>query len=686
MAVSLSVVSGQGYLNHNERKFSRKNIDKNRSYLNQQIYGNSLEKAYEKLFFNSIEEYNKNQKRLDRKKTVDGYLQELENGKHKRGAEKPFYETIIQIGDKDTCGIIEHPQEAERAKQAILKYLDTWKERNPNLHVFNATLHMDEATPHMHIDYIPVATGYKQGIKVRNSLSKALENQGLGKGKGQFDNASIKWHEQERQALSEIAQEFGFEIEVKGDKRNRLTVAEYKAVSDKLEKRLEKNAEVDLNELIVMGKVILSKDKFDKVEQIAEDVEKIKEVNKVIHEKLQDEQKQLKEKFENIGVISKQLKGRERILDEREKELQDRESKCEELEVSLTEKYREEVEALQFKFEHEVLNRAIELNRLIENQRNLKKKESELLEREKALKIKENEYELIKEYLPKAKELLESEKEQARIILTQKAKEEQDLAKDKEFLREDIFIVNKKENLEPQGDKFGLSYHGKQTVITIYENGVAVDLNSHCYHISDIAQYDKENGKLSINGLTWTLSEGSQKKSVNAFISEEKRLSYDKHQAWYKVAACSQNTEREPQGNSCGFSYNGHSAFRIYENGVVIDVNQKKYNLTDFAKVQIDKGSIFVVDANWKITDDIKPLMESAYKAEGNRIRDLAKKAQITIEKQFIEHGCKKVSEKGKSQSAAQNKALKEDKIEKKKKSTITFSRPKDNGRGGLSR
>ena len=75
MAVSLSVVSGQGYLNHNERKFSRKNIDRNRSDLNKQIYGESLENAYEKLFSNSIAEYNKNQKRADRKKTLEGYLQ-----------------------------------------------------------------------------------------------------------------------------------------------------------------------------------------------------------------------------------------------------------------------------------------------------------------------------------------------------------------------------------------------------------------------------------------------------------------------------------------------------------------------------------------------------------------------------------------------------------------------------------
>ena len=686
MAVSLSVVSGQGYLNHNERKFSRKNIDRNRSDLNKQIYGESLENAYEKLFSNSIAEYNKNQKRADRKKTLEGYLQELENNKHKRGAEKPFYETIIQIGDKDTCGIIEHPQEAERAKLAILKYLDTWQERNPNLHVFNATLHMDEATPHMHIDYIPVATGYKQGIKVRNSLSKALENQGLGKGKGQFDNASIKWHEQERQALSEIAQEFGFEIEVKGDKRNRLTVAEYKAVADKLEKRLNDSLETDLHKTTFAGKVILSEKSFDKIEEIVESTEKLKEMNKVINEKLIEREREVEEQSKINGKITKSLRLRELTLEKREKYVETREAYCDKLEKSLKEEYKCALQDLEHRYELELVEKAIQMSQLLNIQREHDRRETKLKEREQALRIKEYEYELIKDYLPKAKELLEEERRQQKLELEQKEKEIQDLAKDREYLEQDIFIAHRKDTIEPQGSEFGLLNHGKQRVFTVYENGVAVDLDSHRYYISEIAKYDNESGKLSISGIEWNLSETSQKKAINAFESEEKRIENERYQLWYKVASESPITERAAEGRSHGFLYSNKDAFRIYENGIVVDAQNKAYNLTDFATINLKNNTISVVNATWTIRDQYKDLIEVAYKSEQSRLLNMAKKAEIATKKAFINKEGIKVSEFENNLLEVKKEALKEIKIEQEKKSTITFSRPKDNGRGGFSR
>ena len=57
----------------------------------------------------------------------------------------------------------------------------TFQERNPNLYLFNCVMHLDEATPHLHIDYIPVANGYKTGMKTRNSLTKALQQMGFAK-------------------------------------------------------------------------------------------------------------------------------------------------------------------------------------------------------------------------------------------------------------------------------------------------------------------------------------------------------------------------------------------------------------------------------------------------------------------------------------------------------------------------
>lgn len=74
--------------------------------------------------------------------------------------------------------ILNHPEQAEKAKEVLQEYFHEFEKNNPNIHVFNAKIHMDEKTPHMHIDFIPVADGYKTGMPKRNSYSKALEQQG----------------------------------------------------------------------------------------------------------------------------------------------------------------------------------------------------------------------------------------------------------------------------------------------------------------------------------------------------------------------------------------------------------------------------------------------------------------------------------------------------------------------------
>ena len=243
MGVGVSFSQNKGNLSHNERKFYTNNIDIDRSKDNLQFYSLSLEEAYKEYFGNAIDEYNRTQKRKDRLKSVDKYLFELRENEHKKGAEKPFYEIVVQIGDKNTCNILNNKEQAENAKNVLIEYVKGWQVRNPNLRVFNATIHMDETTPHLHLDYIPVATGYKQGLKVRNSLSKALECQGLGKGVGRNDNASIRWQKQEREVIKDLAINHGFEIEEKGVDRPHLSVSEYKRASDDLNERIERNLE-----------------------------------------------------------------------------------------------------------------------------------------------------------------------------------------------------------------------------------------------------------------------------------------------------------------------------------------------------------------------------------------------------------------------------------------------------------
>lgn len=134
----------------------------------------SLEQAYDKCFGQALRDYNAAQKRKDHRK--ENYMKEIENSGNK---EKTFYENIVQIGKKDDTPVVgadgKLTEEAKAAIEILEQYVKTFQERNPNLYLFNCVMHLDEATPHLHIDYIPVANGYKTGMKTRNSLTKALQ-------------------------------------------------------------------------------------------------------------------------------------------------------------------------------------------------------------------------------------------------------------------------------------------------------------------------------------------------------------------------------------------------------------------------------------------------------------------------------------------------------------------------------
>ena len=231
---TISFPKGDGSLAHNNREFIANNVFPERTGWNKTYIRESIADAYEKCFGEAVREYNAGQKRNDRK--ISNYVKKIENSDN---GENVFYENIVQLGTKyDTPVVDEDGNLTEAAKEAVDlldKYARTFQERNPNLHLFNCVLHLDEATPHLHIDYIPVADGYKKGMKTRNSISKALQQMGFEKGKGRYDNEVIDWEARERDYLMDLCRERGIEVEIKGDKRDNLTLPEYKAVMRKVE-------------------------------------------------------------------------------------------------------------------------------------------------------------------------------------------------------------------------------------------------------------------------------------------------------------------------------------------------------------------------------------------------------------------------------------------------------------------
>lgn len=243
-AKTISFPKGRGHLSHNNRDFISKNVVPERISWNRIYKQESLEEAYEKCFGQALRNYNASQKRKDRKK--DNYLKEIENsGNH----EKLFYENVVQIGKVTDTAVVDEngnlTRDAKAAIDVLEKYAQTFQGRNPNLYMFNCVMHLDEATPHLHIDYIPVAHGYKSGMETRNSLTKAFQQMGFAKAVSRKQNETVAWQERERAYLTDLCREQGIEIEVLGIQRDNLSLPEYKAAMREVENLEQQAATLD---------------------------------------------------------------------------------------------------------------------------------------------------------------------------------------------------------------------------------------------------------------------------------------------------------------------------------------------------------------------------------------------------------------------------------------------------------
>ena len=219
MKRTISAEVGKGSVNHNSRKFKAANVDPERTHLNVEYCNEPIKKVYHKLFDEALERYNSKQTRSDRQ--IENYYEKIRTGKQ----EKPFHELIIQIGNRDDTG--SGTEIGEQAKAALDEYYQGFRERNPNLYVFSAHLHMDEATPHIHIDFVPFTTGSKRGLDTRVSLKQALAAQGFRGG----TRGATEWNQwvlSEKKELAIAMFRHGFEWEQKGTHEEHLSVIDYK--------------------------------------------------------------------------------------------------------------------------------------------------------------------------------------------------------------------------------------------------------------------------------------------------------------------------------------------------------------------------------------------------------------------------------------------------------------------------
>ena len=301
-------MTGKGSVNHNSRKFHAKNTDPERSYLNIEYCNENIKDVYHELFDEALARYNEKQTRSDRR--IDNYYEKIRSGKQ----EKPFHEIILQIGDKDNMGA--KTENGQLAAKVLDKYMQDFQRRNPTLRVFSAYLHMDEATPHLHIDFVPYMTGSKRGLDTRVSLKQALSSLGF-KGGTRRETELNQWVAYEKEQLAAVMLEHGIEWEQKGTHEKHLSVLDF-------EKKERTKEVAELEQSISDGKEILSDIQIQqrKAEQETEQIRQEGEAIRQEVSELSETSNLLKEQAATLAEDREKLLSDNEKLEKQQKKLQ----------------------------------------------------------------------------------------------------------------------------------------------------------------------------------------------------------------------------------------------------------------------------------------------------------------------------------------------------------------------------
>ena len=308
MKRTISFMTGKGSVNHNSRKFHAKNTDPERSCLNVEYCNGNVKDVYHELFDEALARYNEKQTRSDRR--IDDYYEKIRSGKQ----EKPFHEIILQIGDKDNMGA--KTENGQLAAKVLDKYMQDFQRRNPTLRVFSAYLHMDEATPHLHIDFVPYTTGSKRGLDTRVSLKQALSALGF-KGGTRRETELNQWVAYEKEQLAAVMLEHGIEWEKKGTHEKHLSVLDF-------EKKERAKEVAELEQSISDGKERLSDIQIQHRKAVQE-TEQIRQKGEAIRQEvseLSETSDLLKEQATTLAEDKKKLLSDNVKLEKQQKKLQ----------------------------------------------------------------------------------------------------------------------------------------------------------------------------------------------------------------------------------------------------------------------------------------------------------------------------------------------------------------------------
>ncbi len=217
--LSVSFRLDDGIVEHNNREFIAKNVVRERIPDNITYKRENIREFYNQLFGQALAEYNA--RKAHPYQRIPDYYEHIGKGKQ----EKPYEEIVVQFGDMQDCGL--NSENWETAKAMLDEYMREFERRNPNLKVFNAVMHLDEATPHLHIDFVPIVHSPNRGLPVRVSMKGALREQGFSSA-NRMENEWVAWQEAEREYMEEILHKYGLHRDDKNVHREHWTVDEYK--------------------------------------------------------------------------------------------------------------------------------------------------------------------------------------------------------------------------------------------------------------------------------------------------------------------------------------------------------------------------------------------------------------------------------------------------------------------------
>lgn len=268
----------------------------------------NVKDVYHELFDEALARYNKKQTRSDRR--IDDYYEKIRSGKQ----EKPFHEIILQIGDKDNMGA--KTKNGQLAAKVLDKYMQDFQRRNPTLRVFSSYLHMDEATPHLHIDFVPYTTGSKRGLDTRVSLKQALSALGF-KGGTRRETELNQWVAYEKEQLATVMLEQGIEWDKKGTHEKHLSVLDF-------EKKERAKEVAELEQSISDGKERLSNIQIQQ-RKAEKETEQIRHEGEAIRQEvseLSETSNLLKEQAATLAEDKEKLLSDNEKLEKQQKKLQ----------------------------------------------------------------------------------------------------------------------------------------------------------------------------------------------------------------------------------------------------------------------------------------------------------------------------------------------------------------------------